>query len=94
MMKTKNASLHLRVNSEMKQSAENVFNDLGITVADAVNMFLYKAVIVGGIPFDVRKTEPNAETLSAIKEVEEMKKNPSKGKSYTDVDEMMKELLA
>ena len=34
------------------------------------------------------------ETLEAIREVQEMKKDPSIGKSYTDVDEMMRELLA
>lgn len=36
---------------------------------------------------------PNAETIEAIKEVEKMKANPGAYKSYTDVDEMMKELL-
>ena len=36
----------------------------------------------------------NAATLAAIKEVEEMKKNPSVGKSYSDVDRMMEDLLA
>ncbi|MCL1831577.1 MAG: type II toxin-antitoxin system antitoxin, RelB/DinJ family [Oscillospiraceae bacterium] len=38
-------------------------------------------------------SNPNAETLAAIAEVEEMEKNPSLGKSYTDVGLMMKELL-
>lgn len=37
---------------------------------------------------------PNMETLEALREVEEMKKDPSVGKSYTDVDQMMEELLA
>ena len=37
---------------------------------------------------------PNDETLEALSEAEEMKKNPDKFKGYTDVDEMMKELLA
>jgi DNA-damage-inducible protein J len=41
-----------------------------------------------------RDNMPNAKTLAALEEVEEMKKNPSLGKSYTDVDEMMKELLS
>ena len=35
----------------------------------------------------------NEETKEAIEEVRQMKQNPSMGKSYTDVDEMMKELL-
>ncbi len=36
----------------------------------------------------------NSSTIAAIKEVEEMKANPSVGKSYTDVDLMMEDLLA
>lgn len=36
----------------------------------------------------------NEETKAALREVEEMKADPSKGKSYTDVVTMMQELLA
>lgn len=36
---------------------------------------------------------PNAETIFAIKEVERMKKDPSIGKAYLDVDAMMQDLL-
>lgn len=36
---------------------------------------------------------PNAVTLAAMKEVEEMKKHPEKYKWYTDVDELIKDLL-
>lgn len=36
---------------------------------------------------------PNAETIAAIEEVQKLKENPSIGKIYTDVDEMMEELL-
>ena len=46
-----------------------------------------------GLPFDVVREVPNAETLAAMAEVEEMKKHPEKYKSYTDVDEMFRELL-
>ena len=49
---------------------------------------------VGGIPFDLLPEVPNKETREAIAEVREMKKNPAMGKAYTDVDEMMKELLS
>ncbi len=35
----------------------------------------------------------NSSTLAAIKEVENMKKNPSKYKSYSDVTSMMEDLL-
>ena len=38
--------------------------------------------------------EVDEETKAALREVEEMKADSSKGKSYTDVDAMMRELLA
>jgi hypothetical protein len=37
--------------------------------------------------------QPSHETIAAIEEVRDMKKKPAKDKSYTDVDEMMKDLL-
>jgi len=37
---------------------------------------------------------PNDDTLEAIKEVEEMEKNPDKYKAYTNVKEMFAEILA
>lgn len=40
----------------------------------------------------IRETS-NSETISAINEVQQMKQNLSLGKSYTDVDKMMKDLL-
>lgn len=42
---------------------------------------------------DINSGISNSETLAAIKEVEDMQKNPSKYKSYTNVDEMMEEIL-
>jgi DNA-damage-inducible protein J len=63
-------------------------------LSEAVNIFLHKAIMVGGIPFDVRALTPNAETLEAMREVELMEQDPSIGKSYTDVKQVMKELLA
>lgn len=46
-----------------------------------------------GMPFEITRETPNSETLVAIKEVEEMKKNPSLGKPYTNIDEMMEDQL-
>ena len=40
------------------------------------------------------KTDENDAMCAALREVEEMKKNPSKYQGYTDIDEMMRDLLA
>ena len=86
-------SMTIRMNLEVKRQAQKIFADLGMDMTTAINVFLRQAIAYQGFPFEIRITVPNSETLAAIREVEEMKKDPTKGKSYTDVDEMMKELL-
>ena len=86
-------SMTIRMNREVKQQAQELFATLGMDMTTAINVFLRKAINFGGFPFNVTVDIPNEETLEAIKEVQQMKKNPALGKAYTDVDEMMKDLL-
>lgn len=87
------SNMTIRMDREVKEQAQQIFSELGIDMTTAVNVFLRQAIRYNGFPFEVRVTAPNEETLAAIQEVRQMKKNPSLGKTYTDVDEMMKELL-
>jgi len=75
----------------LKREFDTLCNDLGLTMTAAFNVFARAVVRKQGIPFEISRSIPNTETISAIEEVNEMKKNPSNSKSYTDVDEMMKE---
>ena len=83
----------LRIDEALKKQADDLFSDLGLTFNSATTVFLRQAVREQKIPFTIKREVPNATTLAAIKEVEEMKKNPSKYKSYNNVDEMMEDLL-
>ncbi len=87
------SNMNIRMNKEVKEQAQRIFAELGMDMTTAVNVFLRQAIRYNGFPFDVRINTPNEETISAIREVQEMKKNPTIGKTYTDVDAMMKELL-
>lgn len=87
-------SLTIRTNKAVKQKAQELFNDLGMDMSTAINVFLRQAIYYGGLPFEIRREEPNADTLAAMHEVRQMKEDSSLGKTYTDVDEMMRELLA
>lgn len=88
------ANLTMRIDDELKKQAEELFNELGMNMTTAFTIFAKQAVREQRIPFEITREIPNAETLEAMKEVEQMKRDSSIGKSYTDVDEMMKELLA
>lgn len=53
-MATKSANLYARVEPEVKEQAESVLNQLGISMSSAVSMFLRQVVIQRGIPFEMK----------------------------------------
>ena len=80
----------VRLDSKLKQDAETLFNELGMTLSGAVNVFLRQAVRVQGIPFEIRKEQPNRTTLAAMKEAIALANDP-KTKTYASVSEMMRD---
>lgn len=87
------ANVSIRMDDNLKKQAEDLFNDLGMNLTTAFTIFVKQAIREQGIPFEITRETPNNETLAAFKEVEEMKQDHSLGKSYTNVDEMMEDLL-
>ena len=85
-------NINVRVDSELKQSAEALFADLGLNMSAAINMFLKSAVSHDGIPFEVKRMTPNAETKAALAEYDDMKKNPSKYKRYDSFNDLLDEV--
>ena len=86
-------NINVRIDTELKKSAEALFADLGLNMSAAITMFLKSAVNHDGIPFDVKRTKPNAETRAALAEYEEMKTHPENYKSYRSAEEMINEVL-
>lgn len=48
------ANLNIRVDDTLKQQAELIFSDLGITLSVATTMFLKQVIRHNGIPFELR----------------------------------------
>ena len=93
VMNRATTTINIRVDSELKQSAEELFNDLGLNMSSAITMFLKSAVSYDGIPFELKRNTPNTKTQIALSEYEEMKKNPENYKRYNSFDEIVKEVL-
>jgi DNA-damage-inducible protein J len=85
-------SVSIRLDVELKKQAEQLFSELGLNMTTAFNIFLHQAVRQQRIPFDVALDVPNAETVAAMEEAEQISRDPSI-KSYDDVEQMMKELI-
>lgn len=86
-------NINVRVDAELKHSAEALFDDLGLSMSAAITMFLKTAVNCDGIPFEVRRFTPNAETRAALAEYDNMKKNPGAYKHYDSFDSLLSEVL-
>ena len=63
-------NLNVRIDEDVKRRAEEICQELGLTLSTAVNVFLRQTVRSGGIPFDVR-LKPPAETLRAMADAKE-----------------------
>ena len=86
-------NINVRIDTDLKQSAEALFNDLDLNMSSAITMFLKSAVSHDGIPFEVKRMTPNAETIAALAEYDAMKKNPGSYKRYGSFDDVMDEVL-
>jgi DNA-damage-inducible protein J len=79
---------NIRIDEDVKQSATTVFSSLGLTLSDAVNVFLRKAIMANGFPFEVKNNyTPNETTLEAFCETDEKIKNGSH-RCIKSVDEL------
>jgi DNA-damage-inducible protein J len=88
----KTATINMRVNPQIKSEAEMVFSSLGMTLTEAINVFLHKSVMEGGLPFDVRQPRYNAETEAAMAEAKDIMSGKAKAKTYDNVKEMLADL--
>ena len=56
----KTASLNIRLDSEIKKSAEAIFSHYGLSLTEAVTVFIHQSCNVGGLPFDLRPPQTDA----------------------------------
>ena len=59
-------NINIRVNTELKKSAELLFDDLGLNMSTAITMFLKSAVNHNGIPFEVKRVVREPLALGAM----------------------------
>lgn len=61
----------IRMDKKLKEDAEKLFNELGLSLTTALTIFLKIAVREQRIPFALTLSNPNKETETAIKDIEE-----------------------
>ena len=82
--------LHVRVDPSVKHDAEQILSQLGLSTADAINVFLKQVVLKGGLPFDVVLPKYNEITGKAMEEAVRISTDGKKG--FTNTSDLFEEL--
>ena len=84
-------STNIKIDPELKEKSQALFESFGLTLSSAVNMFLRQAVREQAIPFRIGNPAPNAETLKAIQDA---RNGIGLSRGFSSVAELMEDLNA
>ena len=84
-------NLTIRIEPELKKRASELFNSLGLDLSTATDIFYRQALRYNGIPFEIKRDEPNDITYKAMDSAE---KGDDEFGPYDTVDEFMDALNA
>lgn len=76
MMVAQKIRTNVYLDTALKEQAKEIYKHYGLSLSEAVNMFLAQSVFNRGLPFEAKI--PNDMTLEAMKDVES-------GANYEDV---------
>lgn len=83
-------SISIRLDSEVKEQAQQVFSNLGMDMTTAINIFLRQAIQYQGLPFDARLDE-NRKLLQVLTDLDQ---NRNMSQSFESVSDLMEDLRA
>lgn len=80
----------IRIEENLKKQASELFNQLGMDMSSAMNIFLKQCVLKGGLPFAVELPQYRSDVLEAMEEAQLLSQNPN-AKRYHSFSEAMEE---
>jgi DNA-damage-inducible protein J len=78
-------TIQARIDPKVKRQARDVLDKLGISMSEAIGVYIRQIVLRQAIPFELKL--PNQATLQAIEELES-----GKGVTFDSADELFKDL--
>ncbi|VTY20984.1 type II toxin-antitoxin system RelB/DinJ family antitoxin [Streptococcus anginosus] len=83
----------IRIDETVKAQATSLFNDLGMDMSSAVNIFLRQCLLRGGLPFMVEVPNYSQKTLEALEEAKQISRDEAVA-SYDNLADLKKALEA
>lgn len=84
-------NLNIRTDKEVKLAAEKIFEELGLNMTTAINIFLRQTIRENGIPFELKLSVPNETTAAAIEEGRKLAYD-KKARGYSNMDDLKAKL--
>jgi DNA-damage-inducible protein J len=72
-------TIQFRTDETTKLECGALFNKLGLSMSDAINLFPRQSLLQGGLPFEVKAPRYNQATLAALADMEDSKGKGIKG---------------
>ena len=85
-------STSISIDADVKAQAQELFADFGLDLSTAINIFLRQSIRENCIPFTIQREIPNADTVAAMREAEDMVKHPSGYKRYRSFSDLLREV--
>jgi DNA-damage-inducible protein J len=87
-MTVQTSMLHIRVEDDVKEQATEALTAMGLSMSEAVRLFLRRVVIDQAFPLELKV--PNAQTLEAMQESRAMM--AKRRTQFTSADELFADL--
>lgn len=87
-------STSISLDADVKAKAQELFADFGLDLSTAINIFLRQSIRENCIPFSIQREVPNADTIAAMKEAEDMVKHPERYETFDNMADLMRALDA
>ncbi len=84
-------NLNIRTDKEVKLAAEKIFEELGLNMTTAINIFLRQTIRENGIPFELKLSVPNETTAAAIEEGRKLACDKT-ARGYSNMDDLKAKL--
>ncbi len=86
------AQINIRIDDNLKEQAEILFEELGLNMSTAFNVFIRQSIRQGGIPFEITTQVDPFFSESNIKVLQESIKEASESKFVSKSLEELKEM--
>lgn len=84
-------TLKIKIDKDLKEQAEAAFDEMGMSISTAFNVFIRQTLRQGKIPFEITLSASNKDTMQAMKDVDD---GVNLSKSFDSVEELMGDLNA